>query len=274
MAAAVGAIVVAFGLVGSVVHAEPGTPAASSDVSTLGSLVGPDESDAGAGTVDLGPDAGAPLGPLPLANAVAVSRRGSWKCSGVLVAPTLVLSARHCAPADVVLAGNDVHEPARAAAIVKSETPENGAVDLVLFKLSTSLPFTPFAIRGSKDRAPPTGFVRLVGFGTNVVGGGGGRKRVFDLNVFGWGCDLGRAQRLGCTPDAEMVIGWRSGKDTCDGDSGGPVFESTGDGFRLIAITSRAVLDAFQRCGSGGVYTRIDAHAEWLSAAKRRLGGE
>lgn len=248
-------------------------PVESPSLSTLGSFVVADEGDGGATFVGAGSDAGAPPGQVPVGNVVSVGRRGAWKCSGVLIAPTLVLSARHCVPADSVFAGNDVHEPGPTAAIAKSELPSDTSVDLVLFKLATRLPFTPMGVRRAKDQAPPSGFVRLVGFGANVPGGGVGRKKQIDLNVFGWGCDVGRAQRLGCRPDAEMVIGWRSGKDTCDGDSGGPVFESTPDGFRLIAITSRAVRDAYERCGSGGVYTRVDASAQWLNAARQRLGG-
>ena len=41
----------------------------------------------------------------------------------------------------------------------------------------------------------------------------------------GWGCDERNRIRPGCVPGAEMVIAHTGGRDTCDGDSGGPVFE-------------------------------------------------
>ena len=84
--------------------------------------------------------------------------------------------------------------------------------------------------------------------------------------VFGWGCDAARAAAFACDPVREMVIARRGDTDTCNGDSGGPVLELVGGSYRLIAITSRAVPSTVERCGDGGIYTRVDGIADWISS--------
>jgi secreted trypsin-like serine protease len=62
-----------------------------------------------------------------------------------------------------------------------------------------------------------------------------------------------------------MVLVSPHGEDTCDGDSGGPVFEWDGTDWRIVAVTSRPIACARRRCGDGGVYVRVDRIERWLS---------
>lgn len=68
-----------------------------------------------------------------------------------------------------------------------------------------------------------------------------------------------------CSPYSEMVLGelQRGGirKDTCRGDSGGPVFLIENGRYVLVAVTSRASSarpdDPELGCGGGGIYTVV-----------------
>lgn len=197
---------------------------------------------------------------------VALGTPPIWRCSGTLVAPDVVLTARHCVPSTTVALGEDVRQPRASAKIIA--TARHPSLDVALVRLEKRLTTSRVPFRGVADIAIPAGFVRLVGFGANTLDGrtGVGTKRMTDVNVFGWGCDAGRAEETGCSVGDELVIPRRGGKDTCDGDSGGPVFEHTGTGFRLVAVTSRPVRGFTTRCSDGGIYVRVDRIATWLTA--------
>ena len=52
-------------------------------------------------------------------------------------------------------------------------------------------------------------------------------------------------------------------KDTCYGDSGGPLFTTTGSGYRLVGLTSWGY-----ECGLEdypGIYTRVSTYLDWIS---------
>jgi hypothetical protein len=203
---------------------------------------------------------------------VAVGSATAFHCSGVLVAPRRVLTARHCIPASRVLIGYDVHMASRVAPVANTVAPDDPHLDVALLELAEDVTMAPRARRGAADTLQPIGMVRLMGFGSNDSAGkrGFGRKRYADVNVFGWGCDATRAAQTGCRASHEMVIPRRSDRDTCAGDSGGPVFEEHGGQWRLVAITSRPLPGSRVLCGDGGIYTRVDRIAPWL---EKQLGG-
>ena len=53
-----------------------------------------------------------------------------------------------------------------------------------------------------------------------------------------------------------------AGKDSCNGDSGGPIVKrSLTDGrWHLMGLTSYGA----RNCGDGGVYTKVSAFASWM----------
>jgi hypothetical protein len=114
----------------------------------------------------------------------------------------------------------------------------------------------------------PFGQITVVGFGADDehgrLGAGVMRRASFPIN--GWGCDGFRAQVIGCRPSQELVIKSLARNDTCNGDSGGPVFEEVAGQSRLLAITSRPIPTRGSRCGNGGIYVRLDAVASWMVA--------
>lgn len=117
---------------------------------------------------------------------------------------------------------------------------------------------------------------RAVGFG-KTENAGAGRKFKVDIPFASNNC-AGRVvtpegtepdrDYYGCAPNGELVAGIpRLGKDTCNGDSGGPLFvEVAGGGLALAGTTSRAVSrEGLASCGDGGIYVRVDgASLDWI----------
>jgi endonuclease G len=70
-------------------------------------------------------------------------------------------------------------------------------------------------------------------------------------------------KKYGFESDYEFVAGGE-GYDSCNGDSGGPAYIIV-DGQRKVAgLTSRGIKSTFRPCGDGGIYTRPDAHKDFL----------
>ncbi len=141
-------------------------------------------------------------------------------------------------------------------------------MDVALIRLDSAAPSKGRVRRTINDSKAPTGSLKVVGFGANDPTGtrGAGLLRPVDIPATGWGCDGARAKTTGCVPDFEMVLGKKGTGDSCNGDSGGPTFEATDKGYRLVSITSRAVRNAKRACGEGGISTRVDRLDTWINS--------
>jgi secreted trypsin-like serine protease len=115
--------------------------------------------------------------------------------------------------------------------------------------------------------------VRLVGFGETdaEVRRGMTTRHFVDVTAHGYGCDTSTLA-TGCMPPLELVLGRNGGRDTCAGDSGGPVLENAGGSLRIVAVTSRSILGGVLRCGDGGIYTRVDQVDSWIRAVTAQGG--
>jgi secreted trypsin-like serine protease len=205
---------------------------------------------------------------------VAVGNERGYHCSGVLVDKQAVLTARHCLPTSRVLLGRSLVETSTEVRVVEAASAP-GAADVALLRLAVPVNVPAVTRRSTEDPSPPLRRMRLAGFGTSRTAEGRdfGREHYTDLpGQASWGCDSQRAGWAGCDPALEMVIARTGGRDTCDGDSGGPVFEllTQGEGlsrtcqWQLLGITSRPIASARVRCGDGGVYTRVDVLEHWI----------
>jgi len=210
-------------------------------------------------------------------------------CSGTLIAPNVVLTAGHCTEVEiqrVLLGGSSIDDPDAEVIGVRTVLRHSGyqadpvfANDLCLLVLerdATPAP-APLATAGQLATAAS---VHLVGFGYNdpMRPHGFGIKRHVEVAVTAVSRaahdDLSRdATRLGFHPEYEFVAGRKQlGRDSCNGDSGGPAYVFTQGRFALAGVTSRATSDAERPCGDGGIYVRPERFADWIRSTLRTAG--
>ena len=260
-------------------------------------------------------------------------------CSGVLLHPNVVLTARHCVRDGVAQEGSEItfgksYDTGIYKALATSvSVPTNDPIparDIALLWLSEPVPQTiePASIASDDDvdAAMNTGsshnraLARLAGeedataaFAARIVGYGyneqfkSGEKLFADIGVVTANCDSGFTDRRSqeyytdrkyyeCIEGEELVAGavrpWGAiSIDTCNGDSGGPIFiapaadarsgtkykqaiaPSRDDhkaGYLLAGITSRAVESDYIpagefKCGNGGIYVRLRGqNLQWI----------
>jgi endonuclease G len=212
---------------------------------------------------------------------VAVGNDQQWGCSGTLIASNVVLTAGHCASfATRVFVGRDVAKAGKIVRVARrvrhpeyhKQGKHNDLMVLVLDAPVSGVPPRALAPSAVIDAA---GDARVVGFGNTDPSGtfGYGVKRQTDVPVASAACDggvNGEEDRVvyGCDPTLELIAGKPLlARDTCTGDSGGPIYVADGPGKWLLAgATSRATDSATNNCGDGGVYVRVDRYRSWIES--------
>lgn len=211
---------------------------------------------------------GTPTTGFPECVAVGSPSRG-WDCTGTLIAPNAVLTARHC---DVgvrqrILVGADVDDATHTKLYdviesvphpVHNKPNEN---DLAILILKESIKGVAPAQPASDDIIKAAHSVIVVGFGSTDPDGrmGRGKKRMVEVPICSYSC-AAIDRKFGCFEGLELVaIG--VDRDSCEGDSGGPAYVEYKGRYYLAGVTSRGV---GSRCGDGGIYVRVDKYAKWI----------
>jgi hypothetical protein len=204
----------------------------------------------------------------------------TFGCTGVLVAPDVVLTAGHCGYGleTVVLGTNDHRSGGLVLPIAEAFVHEDPytTFDVTALVLAEPVATVPprLLLRDCLvgDYLREGAEVAIVGFGAT------------DEWATQWDTVLQEARTTvtdpecedlstGCnedvSPGGELVAGG-DGIDSCSGDSGGPLYLPTPEGDFLVGLTSRAAVPATTPCGGGGIYVRADAIAGWVEEVTGR----
>lgn len=221
---------------------------------------------------------------------VAIGNDTQWCCTGTLVSPNVVITAGHCNPgcSTRVYFGTNTATP-DPNRIVRVKTairhvgyakPAQDVIlnDLTVLILEKKVDFAEPRKLASSSQVDSATWCRLVGFGaTNTQGTFGyGSQRKVDVAIASNSCDLTASNRYACNQTFEIVAGG-GGKDSCNGDSGGPLYIKVDDSWLLAGATSRATKEwrlSGRACGEGGIYVRLAAYSDWLEETIRAHGGE
>ncbi|HEY0251608.1 MAG TPA: trypsin-like serine protease, partial [Kofleriaceae bacterium] len=153
-------------------------------------------------------------------------------CTGTLIAPTVVLTAGHCIdidPKEVLIGSVDYTKPDGEVIPVKSATAypswetELDVGVLVLDHASKAKP-RPIAAACTAKDLDAGAKVTLVGFGLTTAAGTGDNSKLHEtkLTVTDAACTETEGCAPAVAPNGEFVAGG-AGKDSCFGDSGGPI---------------------------------------------------
>jgi MYXO-CTERM domain-containing protein len=195
-------------------------------------------------------------------------------CTGVLVAPTVVLTAAHCNTVgltDVLIGAATLAEGnggERIGIARRIEYPDwDSSFDVLVLVLERPSTRPPRALAsGWAGIDVADGHeVQVVGFGAVDTEGEQFVDPLQEATTTITDATCLRAK--GCNPDVqpggELGAGGM-GIDSCSGDSGGPLYVTGPLGTFVAGLTSRSYDNANLPCSEGGIYTRADRIADWI----------
>jgi Trypsin len=214
---------------------------------------------------------GAPT--LDFPDCIAIGSEDRWCCTGTLVAPNVIVTAGHCVARGCstrVFVGPDVNKTMEGEVIAVTsasvhpgyQPPQvntNDVAVLILAKDVTGVPPRSIAPPGVVEVATS---VVVVGYGhTDIAGSTGyGIRRRVDVPL------VSNSELVGQDPTIEFVAGRPFlERDSCSGDSGGPVYIDLNGSWFLVGVTSRGV-PGRRTCGDGGIYSTVAEFEDWIRA--------
>lgn len=162
-------------------------------------------------------------------------------CTGVLVAPLVVLTAAHCHGG----AGYVERDGQIVSVWDRIQHPDYVPVGLEN-DIEVLILYNPMAPPYATVTSPRLAGVEIAGYGETNDGSAG----VLHLGAT-------YIDSISHTTFTTNPLG----ADSCFGDSGGPLYQ----GGKVVGLTSRAREGGHNTCGSGSVNVAIDAYADWLA---------
>jgi secreted trypsin-like serine protease len=214
-------------------------------------------------------------------NVVLIRSARGARCTGIVLARDIVLTAAHCtsdATELTVCRGTEAgaqsykviavapHPQYDARSYANAQAP----VDLALLKLELPLSYSGSVVM--RERVPVPGERFLVaGFGDAAAGCPAELGALQSATLTAIGEPSSLQLRL---VDPASHGGTVAGLGSCRGDSGGPVFEWSGGRFILVGVLSWSN-GPNMSTGCGGITgaTPIARHRQWIVKTTKRMGG-
>eukprot|EP00521_Asterionellopsis_glacialis_P014446 CAMPEP_0195307882 /NCGR_PEP_ID=MMETSP0707-20130614/37935_1 /TAXON_ID=33640 /ORGANISM="Asterionellopsis glacialis, Strain CCMP134" /LENGTH=741 /DNA_ID=CAMNT_0040372135 /DNA_START=132 /DNA_END=2354 /DNA_ORIENTATION=+ len=207
----------------------------------------------------------------------------SWggECGASLIHEDIVLTAAHCAPIQsttVIVNSYKLRSSATPGATVRSIAsrvphpdydPSNLNNDFMILKLDEpveSTKVTPLALNDQSDTPRISEALTVIGLGVIDAATNDQPETLQEVEVDAMSSQYCRQQYgSGMNTDVTFCAGKRGGgKDSCRGDSGGPIFNTDNQGNVLsqVGVVSWGIGCA--EAGFPGVYARVSSAKQWI----------
>jgi endonuclease G len=208
----------------------------------------------------------APLGKWP--DAAAILFDGQQGCTGTLIAPNVALTAGHCndtSLTSILVGTNSLNRVADGEVLPVAQRIEAPNADVTVLVLGQASQFAPRAVATGWARfdIKNGASVAIVGYGAIDRNASQGKAELQEAlsTITDFDCSI----MPGC--DVNELGAGGGGIDSCNGDSGGPLYLVTEYGEFLVGVTSRAYSNATDPCGEGGIYGRPDQIIDFIDQA-------